>query len=344
MKEKDTKSKSRPHPFAQLMIYIAGKTYTHLVSLAANLGIADLLADGPKSVEDLAAATETHTPSLYRVLRVLDRMGVFSEKEPRIFSLNRMSKYLLTNSPLSVRDWAIMNGSEWHSRTWSNILFNIKTGKPSFDEVFGMKFFDYFEKKPDEFVVYNNVMTFFSKGQAAILANSYDFSNFQSIVDVGGGHGFLLATILRSNPSLQGILFDLPRVVKGAKKTMEKHNLLERCKIIGGDFFHSVPKGADAYIMKYVIHDWYDEKARIILKNCRDAIAPNGKLLVIDKVISLKSGLEDEIMGDIEMMILGGGLERTESEFKLLFNSAGFKLTNIIPTQLPLFILECEPI
>jgi 16S rRNA G1207 methylase RsmC len=161
-------------------------------------------------------------------------------------------------------------------------------------------------------------------------------------VDVGGGHGYLLTAILKNNPSLQGILYELSEVADGARKTIEKETILNRCKIIKGDFFQSIPKGADAYIMKYVIHDWSDDNARTILQNCRESIASNGKLLVIDKVISLKSGLDDEIMGDIEMMILGEGRERTESEFRELFNSAGFKLTKIIPTQLPLYILEGE--
>ena len=205
-----------------------------------------------------------------------------------------------------------------------------------------MKGFEYFKKNQEDFIIYNNAMTFFSKTQAMQIVNSYNFSNFRTIVDVGGGQGYLLIAILKNNPSLQGILYDLPEVVKGARKTIEKETLSDRCKIIEGDFFQSIPKGADAYIMKYVIHDWSNDKARKILQNCRESIAPNGKLLVVDKVISLKSGLNDEIMGDIEMMILGEGLERTESEFRELFNNAGFKLTNIIPTQLPLYILEVE--
>ena len=159
---------------------------------------------------------------------------------------------------------------------------------------------------------------------------------------MGGGHSYLLAAILKNNPSLQGILFELPEVVDGARETIKRENLLDRCKTVGGDFFQSVPKGADAYIMKYIIHDWSDDNARIILQNCRKSIAPDGKLLVVDKVISLKSRLNDEVMGDIEMMILGEGRERTESEFRELFDSTGFMLTRIIATDLPLFIIEGE--
>ena len=306
------------------------------------MGIADLLADGPKSVEELSIATETHAPSLYRVLRVLDRMGVFTEESPKIFSLTSISQYLKTDSPFSIKDWAILNGREWHSRSWMNLLYSVKTGKSSFWEIYKMKNFEYFEKNREEFAILSNAMTFFSKGQAMSIVNSYNFSNFQTIMDVGGGYGFLLAAILKNYPLLQGILYELPEVAKGAQETMDKENLLDRCKIIEGDFFQSVPKGADAYIMKYVIHDWSDDNARTILQNCRESIASNGKLLVVDKVISLKSGLDDEIMGDIEMMILGEGRERTESEFRELFNSAGFKLTKIIPTQLALYILEGE--
>ena len=340
MKENQNKRESKRSPIAQLLTYIAGKTYTHLVSVAAKLGIADLLADGPKSVEQLSIATETHSPSLYRILRVLDRMGIFSEDSPEIFSLTEASEFLKTDSPFSVKDWAILNGSEWHSKSWMNLLYSVKTGKPSFGDIYGMKDFEYFQRNQEDYEVLNNAMTFFSRGQARRIVNSYDFSKFRTIVDVGGGHGYLLTTILKSNPHLQGILFDLPEVVDGARKTIEKEKLDDRCKIIEGDFFKSVPKGADVYVMKYIIHDWSDDNARKILQNCREVITSNGKILVVDKVISLKSGLHDEIMGDIEMMILGEGRERTESEFRELFNSAGFKLTKIIPTQLPLYILE----
>jgi hypothetical protein len=324
------------------MTFIAGKTYTHVISVVAKLCIADLLADGPKSVEELSIATETHAPSLYRVLRVLDRMGIFSEESPGIFSLTKSSEFLKTDTPFSVKDWAILNGSEWHSRSWMELLYSVRTGKPSFWNIYGMKGFKYFQMNQEDNEVLTNAMTFFSKGQARRIVNSYDFSNFRTIVDVGGGHGYLLSLILKNNPSMQGILYDLPEVVDGARKTIEKEKLVNRCKIVGGDFFQSVPKGADAYIMKYIIHDWSDDNARIILQHCRESIAPDGKLLVVDKVISLKSGLNDEIMGDIEMMILGEGRERTESEFQELFTSTGFKLTKIIPTDLPLFIIEGE--
>ncbi|MFW9867865.1 MAG: methyltransferase [Candidatus Thorarchaeota archaeon] len=327
-------------PIAQLLTFIAGKTYTHVISVAAKLGIADLLADGPKSIEELSKATETHTPSLYRVLRVLDRMGIFSEEPTGFFSLTETSEFLRANSPFSVKDWAILNGTEWHSRSWMRLLYSVKTGRPSFWDIYEMKGFEYFQKNPEDYRNLNNAMTFFSKGQARRLVNSYDFSNFKNIVDVGGGNGYLLTSILKNNPSLRGILFDLPEVTNGARKIIAKENLGDRCRIVGGNFFHEVPKGADAYIMKYVIHDWSNDNARLILHNCREAIAPEGRILVIDKVISLKSGLNDEIMGDIEMMILGEGRERTESEFRELFESTGFKLNKIIPTQLPLFILE----
>lgn len=306
------------------------------------MNIADLLADGSKSVDELSIATKTHAPSLYRVLRVLDRMGIFNEESPEIFSLTEASEFLRTDSPFSVKDWAILNGSEWHSKSWMNLLYSVKTGRPSFWEIYGLKGFEYFQKNQEDYEVYSNAMTFFSRGQARRIVNSYNFSNFKTIVDVGGGNGYLLAAILKNNPSLRGTLFELPEVIEGARETLEKENLLDRCNIIAGDFFHSIPKGAEAYIMKYVIHDWSDENARKILQNCRENITPDGKLLVVDKIISLKSGLNDEIMGDIEMMILGEGRERTEAEFRELFYSAGFKLTKIIPTDLPLFIIEGE--
>ncbi|MFX0030545.1 MAG: methyltransferase, partial [Candidatus Hermodarchaeota archaeon] len=218
MNEKQNHSQrvSRLSPFAQLMTYIAGKTYTHVISVAAELGIADFLADGPKSVDELSNATKTHAPSLYRILRVLDRMGIFSEVYSQVFSLTEASEFLKTDSPFSVKDWAILNGSEWHSRSWMNLLYSVKTGRPSFWDIYQMKGFEYFQKNQEDYEVLSNAMTFFSRGQARRIVSCYNFSNFRTIVDVGGGHGYLLAAILKNNASLQGILFELPEVVDGA--------------------------------------------------------------------------------------------------------------------------------
>lgn len=178
MKEKPNQRASKLSPIAQLLTYISGKTYTHVISVAAKLGIADLLADGRKSVEELSIATETHAPSLYRVLRVLDRMGVFSEESPETFSLTNVSKFLKTDSPFSVKDWAILNGSEWHSRSWMNLLYSAKTGKPSLWDIYGMNGFEYFKRNQEEFAILSNAMTFFSKGQAMRIVNSYEIKKY----------------------------------------------------------------------------------------------------------------------------------------------------------------------
>lgn len=233
----------------------------------------------------------------------------------------------------------MFGGEQWRWRTWGEILYSVKTGKPTFDHLHGMPIFPYLAQNPEAAAIFDQVMTSATAVNSAAVTASYDFSSIKTLVDVGGGHGSFLAAILKANPNLKGILSDLPPVVAGAKQHLEELN--GRCKLIAGDFFESVPSGGDAYMMKYIIHDWDDERAITILKNCHRVMPEDGKLLVVENVIPLGNEPSVGKFSDLEMLLMtSGGRERTETEFRDSFASAGFKLINITPTQCPLSVVE----
>lgn len=333
-----------PPPAAQLLQMIAGKATTQLIFVAATLGIADLLRDGPKSIDELAEATDTHTPALYRILRALAGLGIFVETEPRYFALTPLAEPLRTGTDDSLRDFAILFGSDWHNSAWSNLLHSVRTGEPALDHAVGMDLFEYLHAHPEKFGVFNDAMTALSRQDADAISHSYDFSDYDTIVDVGGGHGFLLAEILKTNPATEGILLEVPQVADGAQATMKAAGVLDRCEIVTGDFFERVPEGGDAYILKLILHDWDDEHARRILANCRKAMPADGTLLVVNAVIPPGNDPYIGKLVDIEMLVMTpGGCERTEGEFRQLFANAGFELTRTISTPSYLYILEGRP-
>ena len=330
----------------QLWPVTSGIISAQVIFVAAKLGLADLLKDGPKSVDELAAATQTHVPTLYRVMRALASLGIFAETEhSQHFTLTPQAELLQSDTPNSLRSAAMFWGSESILRSWANILHSLQTGEPTFDATYGMNFFEYMGQHPDESAVFNDFMTSLSNQQALGAVDAYDFSDFRTIVDVGGGHGFLLATILKGYPLVKGILFDQPAVVEGAHGSIQAEGVNDRCQIVGGDFFTEVPQGGDAYILKYIIHDWDDERAEKILKKCREGITPKGKVLVMDTVILPGNTPSWGKLADIVMLALtSGGRERTEAEFQELFSSVGFMLTRIVPTKTYLSIVEGVPV
>jgi len=332
--------KEKLPPERRLFRMISAKIDTHLLSVVAELGIADLLKDGPRPIEELAKITDTHAPSLYRVLRALASQEVFIETEPRCFGLTPMAEKLRSDVPGSLRPNALLFCREWHNKAWSNLMHSVKTGECAFDHVYGMKIFDFLEQNQEESSIFNAAMTSGSSNSARQICDAYDFSGLHTLVDVGGGHGMLLSTILKANPGLKGILFDLPSVVEGAHELLDNDGLKDRCQIIGGDFFESVPAGADAYLFKSIIHDWDNERATIVLKNCKKAMTPKSRVLVVDAVIPVDNSPFPNKLTDIEMMVLPGGLERTEEEFGELFLNAGLKMNRIIPTGMTLSIIE----
>ena len=335
---------STPPPDAALAQIIFGKCVSMAVSVAAKLRIADKLTSGPKSAADLARETGTHAASLYRLLRALASVGVFAEDADGRFRLTPMAEYLRTGVPGSMRGIADYCGSDWSWRAWGNLLDSIRTGETAFDRVFGEPCFDYLAKHPEDSAVFNEGMTGFSTSVAPAVAAAYDFSRLGTVVDVGGGHGVMLATILKAFPNVRGVVFDAPHVADGAREPIRAAGLADRCRAEGGDFFKSVPAGGDAYLMKHIIHDWPDDKATTILKNCRAAVNPGGKLLLVEIVI--KPGNEPDLgkILDLEMLVLPSGRERTEGEYAALFAGAGWRLTRVVPTNSPMQVIEGEPV
>ena len=320
---------------------IHGLVHTQVIFVAAKLGIPDLLANGPKSIAELAEATAVSETRLYRIMRVLASIGIFFENKTREFSLTPLANQLRSNFAESQRDFAIMMGSEWHVSGWANILHSIKFETSAFEETFNCNLFNYLEENPDEAAVFNNAMTFTSRKHADAICKAYNFAKVGTLLDVGGGHGFLLSALLKQHSDLKGILLERPSIARDAAERFQEEGLHQRCKVVGGDFFETVPRGADLYMLKYIIHDWDDARAIRILQNCRDAMVPNAKLILIDIVIPDRNASFGKVWPDIEMMVmLPNGKERTEAQFHELLAEAGLILRQVIPTKSELSILE----
>jgi O-methyltransferase domain/Dimerisation domain len=322
---------------------ITGYRITQMIYVVAKLGIADLLKDGPKSAEALAQTTHTHARSLYRILRALASVGIFAEDTQGRFALTPLAELLQTGVPSSQRPAALFfaESSQWQS--WGELLYTVTTGEPSFQRLYGMDAWEYRARDPELNAIFDDFMTVNTTNQAVDVVPAYDFSDIGTLVDVGGGHGALISAILRANPQMHGILCDEPQVVSGAHSLLEAGGVIDRCEIVPCDFFSSVPGGGDAYVLKLIIHDWDDERAVAILKNCRGAMPEHGRLLLVENVIPPGNDPHRGKMTDIEMMVTLGGRERSEPEYRALFTEAGFTLTKIVPTQSALSIIEATP-
>ena len=327
-------------PPVQLMQMLFGFAASRAIGVAAELHIADLLQHGPKTAEELAAQTHTHARSLYRVLRACASISVFSEDEERRFSLTPLAEPLLSDVPGSLRAFAEMITTDWQYQTWAELTYSVKTGKPSFDKVHGMSSFDYFWSHEREGKQFNDAMTSNSAFSSVAVVNAYDFSAISTLVDVGGGHGFLLASILEKYPGVKGVLYDTQAVITEAEKLLTEHGVAERCERTGGNFFESVPTGGDAYIMKHIIHDWNDEQCITILKNCRSAMKEGGKVLIVEMIVPEGNEPSPAKFLDLQMLQYLPGCERTEKEYKELLGKAGFELARIVPTRSPFSIIE----
>jgi ubiquinone/menaquinone biosynthesis C-methylase UbiE len=332
-------------PPQQVMLQlISGFWISRGIYVAAKLAIPDLLASGPKSSEELASATGTHARSLQRIMRALLSVGVFAEGPNGSFALNPISETLRTNVPGSVRWFAISELGEEHYPAWGDLMHSVKTGGIAFDHAFGMDVWEFFRTHPENAELFNNSMSTMTAMANEEILKNYDFSSIEKIIDVGGGHGALITSILKANPNMRGVLFDAESVVKGAREKLDAAGLAERCETVSGDFFKAVPEGGDTYIMKWIIHDWDDERATTILKNCRRAMKPEGRVLIVDVVIPPSNEPHFGKFIDLNMLVMTGGLERTEEEFRQLLDASGFKLTRVVPTQTPFSIVESLPV
>jgi hypothetical protein len=326
---------SNPSPTASppawlgMLGLINGYQITQAIHVASVLGIAGLLKDGPRAIDELASATKTHPRTLYRLLRALAAVGVFHEEEDRRFSLTAMGDCLRPDSATPIGSWAQYVGTPYVWRTWCHLLDSVRTGENTFQAVHGKDVWHYRAEHPDDRATFDRAMTDMSRGSAEAVIAAYDFSGFRHVVDVGGGRGLMLSEILSAQPRMQGTLFDQPGVVAEAKAVLEGRGVSDRCRIIGGSFFEAVPEGGDAYVMRAIIHDWEDDEAIAILKVCRRAMRDDAKLLLIERLIAPPNQMPASKFSDLNMLVMPGGLERTDKEFSHLLAAGGFELTRI---------------
>ena len=331
-----------PPPHVGILQLLGGAWVAGAVACLAQMGIPDLLEAGPKSSDALAQQIGAHPEALYRLMRATACAGVLAEGASKTFSQTPLSAVLCTNARPSLRGLATMAGREWHKRGWAWLEHSVRTGKPVIEEIYGVPIFEFFSQNPAEAQIFDDAMTSLSAIDGPAVADAYDFEAIHSIVDVAGGRGLLLATLLERNPHMKGTLYEMPHVLEGAKTGALKP-LMDRCTLASGDMFSAVPAGADAYIMKHIIHDWPDEGCIKILKACRQGVNPGGKLLVVDCVIHPGNDFDPAKFQDLQMMLFPSGLERTEQQFRELLAASGWKLSRIVPTTAMDSIIEGVP-
>ena len=319
---------------------MTGHIVASAVNVAARLGLSDRLAAGPRSADDLARECGVDADALYRLMRALGSLAVFEEVSPRTFALTPAGA-ALCDGP--VRWMALWIAGEFNFHVYANAMHSVKTGESAVPTTFGHGVFEHFAQNPELSKIFNDAMTGFSAVVIPPVIEAYDFSGIGTLVDVAGGHGAVLTAILRKYPAMKGVLFDVDHVIAGARAAIAAQGLADRCTTVAGDFFASVPGGGDAYIMKHIIHDWNDDKAAIILSNIRKVLPSDGRVILLESVIpeGNEAGL-GKIM-DLEMLVMPGGRERTEREFRALFARAGFTLTRVVPTTSPLSVVEARP-
>jgi len=337
---------SRPQvqDFEHVMQLASGMGFTAALQPIARMGIADLLADGPLSVKDLAQKTNSNADALYRVMRLLSSAGVFAELPGREFALTPMSELLRVDSPTSLRDYVLWVSNNFHFKVWTEMAHSIRTGQPAVEKVYGKPAFEAIFGDPQVAYDFNAAMTCFSRLIAPALLAAYDFSGIGTLMDVAGGHGAILCEVLSRYPEMKGILFDLPNVIEEATCHICSLKMEHRCETVTGDFFENIPAGADAYYMQHIIHDWADEPALKILGNCRRALEgrAGGRLIVLDSVLAEDSAPSPAKWLDLEMLLMPGGRERTEREWRQLFATAGFEITDIVPVQMSTSVIEAR--
>jgi len=333
--------KQGPPPQAVLGELINGYWKSMSIAAAARLQLADQFTGGPQPVAALAQKLGLNQDALYRLLRALASLGIFAETEPRTFAQTPLSELLRSDVPGSLRGLADMSG-RLHFRAWPELAHSVKTGGTAFKQVFGAEIFQHLPKDPEAAAAFDAAMTGYTQATANAVVAAYDFSPFKTVVDIGGGSGALLAAIVKKAPSVRGIDFDLPHVADRARAHLQKAGVADKIEVQGGDFFQSVPAG-DAYAMKMILHDWDDAKSIAILKNVRKSIAAGGKLLVMEAVVPPGNAPSYAKLLDINMLVMTGGRERTEDEFRALFKAAGFTLTRVVPAHPAASVIEGVP-
>ncbi len=344
MSETD-ENKDVPSPQAVLRRMARGYREAKALQVVAELGIANLVAQEPKTAEELSKVLGVDSDALYRLLRALASEGIFKEGSDSRFENTPLSETIRDDVPGSVRDYVIDSFDDGSMLAWAKFMDVVKTGKASFKDVNGCDRWEYLRRHPDIGERFNKRMTANSSRITSALVKSYDFSQLKTLIDVGGGQGIVLASILGKNPQMRGCLYERSSVIEGAKSFLETQGVINRCDLISGDFLESIPKGYDAYLLKHVLHDWGDEEALTILRNCRASIPKHGTLLIIDAIISRDNSPHPAKWGDLHFMVVHqGGRERTKREFDSLLRKSGFELKQVIVLPLPDAVVEAVPV
>jgi hypothetical protein len=330
-------------PHVQLIQMCAGAWVSAALYAAAKLGIADHLAEGPRSAAELAAVTGTHAPSLHRFLRTLSSFGIVAQGEGQRFSLTPLGEAMKTGAPGAARSTLVAFGGPGFWRAWEQIIYSLETGKPGFDKAWGMPLFDFLAQHPDAASHFSEAMVGFHGSEPPTVAEAYDFSGIRTVVDVGGASGNMLATLLSRHTALRGVLFDLPHVVRDAPALLKARGVDTRVTIETGSFFEGVPAGGDAYLLSHIIHDWSEEQCLTILGHCRTAMRPDSRLLIVETVLPEDNTPHQGKLQDLVMLVFPGGQERTEREYETLLAKAGFQLRRVIPTASVVSIVEAVP-
>jgi orsellinic acid C2-O-methyltransferase len=330
----------------RLLELVNGSWTTQATYVAASLGIPDLLATGARSGEELARATGAHPPSLHRLLRALVSIGICEELDAGTWALTPMGSLLRADTPDSLRAWTLhWGGTQWS--VWGNLLHSVKTGESAREIATGADGFDRLDADPEAAAVFNRAMGELTRLDAAAIVRACDFSQTQRIVDVGGGHGELLAAILLAHPAARGVLFERPHVLENGRRHLESAGVADRCEFRPGDFFQSIPAGGDAYVLKSVIHDWNDERGETILRTCRRAMDAHARLLLVERIVpprlEVSAAHRAIARGDLNMLVSWGSRERTEAEFRTLLGAAGFDVTAVVPAGPTFGVIDAVP-
>lgn len=335
---------STPSAGAILIELSRGFMVAKSLQVASELNIADLIGDSPKSVDELAAATQTNSLALYRLLRALASKGVFREVSNRRFENTDASHLLRSGVVGSLKEYITYTPNSTNYKVWSQLGESVRTGKPVFESIMGKTYWDYLQANPAIEEQFNGAMEAISRQNATGLLQSYPLSSFSSVMDVGGGNGYLVGEILANNPKLKGAVLEVETVVSEAKTFIQEKNLSSRCDAIVGDFLDSIPKGFDLYILKRIVHDWPEEGVLRILKNCQAAMQPSSRLLIIEYVMDTTNDPHPGKWLDLHMMVILGGRERTEEEYKQLLAKAGLVITKIVELSGHMRGIECKRI
>jgi O-methyltransferase domain/Dimerisation domain len=327
-------------PQAQLVEMAMAHSVSRLLYVAAELNLADHLDRGLKTAAELAEPTRTDARSLYRLMRTLSSLGLFTEDPTHRFSLTSMGKALKTGTADSVRTSVLTLAGDTFTRAHEQLLHSVRTGKSGFEKVFGAPLFEWLAKHPIEAAMFNETMVGIHGAEPAAVAAAYDFSDFNTITDVGGSTGNMLTTILRRYPKPRGTLFDLPHVVRDAPAMIEARGLTNRVSVEAGSFFERIPAGSDVYLLSHIIHDWSEEECLTILLNCRQAMKPEARLLIIEMVLPAGDAPHPGKLLDMIMLTIPGGQERTEQEYGELLEKAGLRLARVVPTQSAVGVVE----